>query len=503
MMCDNSPTIGPSVSDFDPPTLQVQPPPHPRRQHHHQQQQWSPLASSSRTTPTDRDLLLKFDGRSGHGSPTSAAAATAATTTALPCPVSSSPPRKRRASADPSAAYSSSFSPAPAGHRAHAPIAAHPAPWHRSDSAPNLENVPCRIHATPNAGCRTCCGGATVSAAASAATSAAVTATTATSAPGRRRCSVAISAPAPASRPTPGGGSRGRGHPAASSAVGKGPLGTYDGGSVGDNNVDVDDSGYLGPGKRVWEKRAVPGSAGGVGGGSDLLGQASSSSCVTPAGSYFFPSAAAAAAAAAGPAPGVGSGAPPPCPPVKRRIISAEPAPASITDEQHAGRRKRKPESAQPGARSTPIADELMSNGGGDIGGGSGSGGGGGGGSGSGGGRGGVPRSSDDLEKLVLNLATRGMQQALQYGLRHSFSLVLQKKVCTVRYDTTRPAFFFVATWGGRLCWFIRGLSTLYVSHLCPCNHVTAAVVMCNHCSRRRYVHQQCEECKVYVHQQC
>ena len=78
------------------------------------------------------------------------------------------------------------------------------------------------------------------------------------------------------------------------------------------------------------------------------------------------------------------------------------------------------------------IADELLSNRSGSDGGGSVGGGG-------GGGRGGVPRSSGDLEKLVLNLATRGMQQALQYGLRHTFSMVLQKKVfyalfaCTMR----------------------------------------------------------------------
>ncbi|CAM9190772.1 unnamed protein product, partial [Scytosiphon promiscuus] len=45
--------------------------------------------------------------------------------------------------------------------------------WSRRESAPNLADLSCRIHATPNAGCRNCRGGSTA-------------------AP-RRRCTVAIS----------------------------------------------------------------------------------------------------------------------------------------------------------------------------------------------------------------------------------------------------------------------------------------------------------------------
>ncbi|CAM9190921.1 unnamed protein product [Scytosiphon promiscuus] len=37
-------------------------------------------------------------------------------------------------------------------------------------------------------------------------------------------------------------------------------------------------------------------------------------------------------------------------------------------------------------------------------------------------------RSSDDLEKMVVSVATRGMQQALQYGLRNTFFMLLRKK---------------------------------------------------------------------------
>ncbi|CAM9979299.1 unnamed protein product, partial [Ectocarpus fasciculatus] len=37
-------------------------------------------------------------------------------------------------------------------------------------------------------------------------------------------------------------------------------------------------------------------------------------------------------------------------------------------------------------------------------------------------------RSVDDLEKLVVSVATRGMHQALQYGLRNTFFTLLRKK---------------------------------------------------------------------------
>lgn len=41
----------------------------------------------------------------------------------------------------------------------------------------------------------------------------------------------------------------------------------------------------------------------------------------------------------------------------------------------------------------------------------------------------GRPRSGDDLEKLVVSMTTRGMQQALTYGLRNTFAVLLRKKV--------------------------------------------------------------------------
>lgn len=44
-------------------------------------------------------------------------------------------------------------------------------------------------------------------------------------------------------------------------------------------------------------------------------------------------------------------------------------------------------------------------------------------------GEGGLSKSGNDLERLVMNVATKGMQQALQYGLRHTFSAILLKKV--------------------------------------------------------------------------
>lgn len=42
---------------------------------------------------------------------------------------------------------------------------------------------------------------------------------------------------------------------------------------------------------------------------------------------------------------------------------------------------------------------------------------------------GGRSRSGDDLEKLVVSVATKGMQQALQHGLRNTFFVLLRKKV--------------------------------------------------------------------------
>lgn len=49
---------------------------------------------------------------------------------------------------------------------------------------------------------------------------------------------------------------------------------------------------------------------------------------------------------------------------------------------------------------------------------------------------GGRPSSGDDLEKLVVSVATRGMQQALHYGLRNTFFMLLRKKV---RISETQP----------------------------------------------------------------
>lgn len=211
------------------------------------------------------------------------------------------------------------------------------------------------------------------------------------------------------------------------------------GGSTSSRNGSMDlDAGYLGLGKRVWEERGVSTpsslSAGGMGAGG---------AAASPENSFFFPSAAAAAAVAA--AVNGGTSSVPSRPHMKRRI-SAEPTAAGIEDERRSpgvpgsdisnvvasttgvagGGHYRNGSHAGPTDPNTlssefagigsarAISDDGFSHGGGG---------------GLGVGLRGAVGNSSDLEKLVLNVATKGMQQALQYGLRHTFTQILQKKV--------------------------------------------------------------------------
>ena len=225
--------------------------------------------------------------------------------------------------------------------------------------------------------------------------------------------------------------------------------------------IDMDDGTYTGPGKRVWEKTGAGAGAGGL--STPVSGS-------TPPTSFYFPSAAAAATAGSSSGSsavvGNGGGATPSRPNARRRI-STDSIPTCIKDEYSNGngngnglvRRDSTPSSTGSGgtrfggnnggggggdgarknspplvnldpdsigarsggfngmgsARSLSIKEERSSNGGGGGGGGS-----------EGGGR---PRSGDDLEKLVVSVATKGMQQALQYGLRNTFFMLLRKKV--------------------------------------------------------------------------
>lgn len=228
------------------------------------------------------------------------------------------------------------------------------------------------------------------------------------------------------------------------------------------NMLDTHDGTYNGPGKRVWEKTARTGTSGG--GGSALATPGSGSTSPT---SFYFPSAAAAVAAASSASattPGSGNGGGTPSRPNARRKISTDPLPTFIKDEGSGnvgtgaggvGRRDSVPSSGGGGggrfggnsgggtgrrnssplvnldresigaksngfagmgsARSLPTMGEGSSN------------------NGDGGGSEafGRPRSGDDLEKLVVSVATRGMQQALTYGLRNTFAMLLRKKVGT------------------------------------------------------------------------
>lgn len=328
--------------------------------------------------------------------------------------------------------------------------------WSRRESAPNLADISCRIHATPNAGCRNCRGDP-------------VMPSTSTS---RRRCSVAISNGTSKQQPTgrssvPTGASRCNAPPLAQGAGNNqggldigvpGRGGNASGGSNGGESsksdaVDMDDGTYIGPGKRVWEKVGSGASTTGSGLSTPLSGS-------TPATSFYFPSAAASATSvpsASATAVGNGGGATP-CRPNARRRISTDSIPACIKDEYSNGTGRRDgtpsftggggtrfggnsggggggarrnspplinldPDSigARSGgfagmgsARSLPIKQDRSSNGDGA------------------GNEGARLRSGDDLEKLVVSVATKGMQQALQYGLRNTFFMLLRKKVRSI-----------------------------------------------------------------------
>lgn len=430
-MCDddNPSVLGSSAASLEPQALNA----HQRKLKHHHQHQWS---FSTPSPPLTDPLIAKSNGK----------------------PTAASPTQKARASADSHSSASSSVVLTNTGT-----ANTNSLQWSRNGSAPNLADVPCRIHATPIAGCRNCRWEASLSSSAPAALHTAT----------RRRCAVAISKGGSKQQATgrsspPQGGSRAvlpnQG------GLNKGVHGGGGGGGGKNNVLDVDDGTYHGPGKRVWEKM---GGAGSSGGSSDLVSPGSGSTSPT---SFYFPSAAAAAAAASSASattPGGNNGSGTPSRPNARRKISTDPLPTFINDDgsgntgaggggmarwdpmpssmgaggtryggnSGGGTRRRNPSppvnrdpesvgtkrnafAGLGSARSLPTLGEGPSN------------------NGDGGGSEipGRPRSADDMEKLVVSVATRGMQQALTFGLRNTFAMLLRKKVGTHRTGITARA---------------------------------------------------------------
>lgn len=220
-------------------------------------------------------------------------------------------------------------------------------------------------------------------------------------------------------------------------------VGTVVNGSTG-SSTDLE-TGYLGPGKRVWEERVSTSS--------------SSAASASPA-SFFFPSAAAAAATAATAAangnpsrlnlkrriskdmnvPGVdderdsSAG----TPVSGNTIYTSGPTDGALDSDalsrEFAGISTAGPikgEGFGRGTGSMDVQDGMRGTNNG-AGGGNGDGGGAGGGSNLSGPVS-APGGGSDMEKLVMNVATKGMQQALQYGLRHTFTIILEKKVNATR----------------------------------------------------------------------
>lgn len=244
----------------------------------------------------------------------------------------------------------------------------------------------------------------------------------------RQRCSVALSA-SPSSRTSP--------TVTCGSSVSVGRQGPVGGPGIstpnGSENLSLEDEVFPGSGKRVWDERGE-----GSGVGTSRMARLSSSA---PPDSFYFPSAAAATA---------GNEIAASRPHIKRRISTD--AAANGIEEDHSP------------VQRNGASDAAFSSGGGSSGGSIDNDRGSGGSNGEGlnafgslnsepmnsdiarvgsvrsmslrqesplssRGEGGLSKSGSDLERLVMNVATKGMQQALQYGLRHTFSVILLKKV--------------------------------------------------------------------------
>lgn len=441
MMCDNSPTITATEPSLDPTPFNIQAEQQQqhqqqrqqrqqqqqqRQQQQQQQQHWSPSLSSAAAQPNNRFLKAEVGTEQ-----TLPSASSGSNNNNNNNSTTISPDDARRSSAGPpGSAGSTTSEPSPASTSgAGALVPKKPASsWQRSESAGCLTGLSCRIHATPNARCPDCRAGAAAAAAAPV--------------PVRRRCGLTITAPSGASR---GLTAVGRRH--SLPIVTQSNRGVSSGGNAsaaGEGaTTDAEEGSYVGSGKRVWDDRAGYAGSGGSNSGGSGNGLS------TPPSSFYFPSATAAAAAAA-----AANGGTPSRPHLKRRI-STDPSVNSI-EEEHTpvGKVSR----GDP-----PLSAGVNGNGDGGNNGGGGSGGahfangnssqigtmGGdfagigsarppsmrtegasnGGGRGGNGGGGAMSRPSNDLEKLVMNVTTRGMQQALQYGLRHTFSMILNKKV--------------------------------------------------------------------------
>lgn len=233
------------------------------------------------------------------------------------------------------------------------------------------------------------------------------------------------------------------------------------GGTSGLNSIEgvnLDEAGYPGLGKRVWENRGVTANSSRGRGGEVGLSTPSLSSSTPP--TFYFPSAAAAAT----------NGGAASRPRLKRRISSDlaasgiekrgnSPVDAKGVSDPMSSAGGLSGSSTSGGverfttkgngntppfnktdsdalyrefagiksARSSSIKEEGLPNVDG-VGGSLGDG-------------GGVSRSGNDLEKLVMNVATRGMQQALQYGLRHTFSMIIHKKARMIEQDSSFPLY--------------------------------------------------------------
>lgn len=468
MMCDTSPGTDPAESPPEPPPIAASSQQQQSVQHQHQQQQqqqrqqyrqpedrgspqWSSSTSPASPSPHPRPGSVGVKNNQGSDGDIATDA------------VGSAAASGRSAGPD----SSNTFSQQSGGYQV-------ASTWHRSESAPNLQvsgshggvralqqqqkqqQRSCRIHAMHTPGCRDCQGiirsstpvligrSSTNPASSTGGGEGMTTSSLANGSPIRRHSSV----PVPQNPSTFGAG--GNGHSSGSG--------------------DLDAAGYLGQGKRVWDERGTskPSSSCGSAGGS------------APTNAYFFPSAAAAAAAAAATAAaaavtssGRAGGSPSSSSSSRqhlKRRISADAADVGIEGERASPALRGSSSSGVDSSAAAvaakgndcgngsdggayingssldaatlsseltgmgtpaPLSDDGFSRGSNG-----GSGGGGGGrsrGSGSGGGQGGGGRgastSGSDMEKLVLNVATKGMQQALQYGLRHTFTQIIQKKV--------------------------------------------------------------------------
>ena len=414
-MRDNSPVVGSSTAQVDPPSLTLQQTQQQQEYHHQQHQQQQQQQHWSSTT-LDQALL-------GCTSPT-----------------------RREAGGSPSIDPSSTV-----GHT--------PPSWHRSESATSLPELSCRIHASPNVGCRACREGGD--------SEAVTTAASVGPARGHRLCSVAISSSSSSrgsssSRDSPAGPRRSN-LPVGRRGSFAGPGASSPSGSEGPN---LEDERFLGPGKRVWNERGNSSGRGGSGGTASMTTPSSPSA---PQDSFFFPAAAAAVSAGNGKSNGNKNGTinsngngnnncningngndnwTVSSRPHIRRRISTDPS-ANGMEERTTEKRNDQSLSSRSsnvsngggerladrmgstgsgglnsdpmssefdGIRSTPsvaLRHEQHSP------------------SSTGGAEGGpsLSKSGSDLEKVVMNVAIKGMQQALQYGLRHTFSVILHKKV--------------------------------------------------------------------------